>query len=416
MADLSAASLFETMREEPWHLMRGDLILDRLGDHPLILPTAPFALPNFPGQAIADYSQLRVSLSTLKSGMPRGTKLPIDLSHLVELCKQNPGVIADEHDEWVYPYFYLELMAKEGTLKPIFWGHRLLPYYELDFVTALDILDGRCSDTDRYRELWAGKWQKWASAWIEHGLIIPDEGKPWLDHLNYGPRSARTGRRWRCAPEVETQEAQRILAEEGVLALLEYREEMEEAYSESEFGGASADATTRAGSSAPFSQCLRFDYLPFYFGANLQNKILWQMKLELWKTSIFNMVPITPDNKRKWLAQLNRFAIRYRRQSGELEKSTRFRKFVIEELLKSEGQAENADLVRQAFRQGLYPLRFEFHGYKNEDDQDLLNSGGRRVREIRRYLEQEKLIPVRTPRRKGHQVPNRPDAGDRPRP
>lgn len=404
------------MRDEPWHLMRGDLILDRLGDHPLILPTAPFALPNFPGQAIADYSRLRISLSALKSGRSTGRELPIDLSHLADLCKQNPGAIAEEHDDWVYRYFYLELMAKEGALKPIFWGHRLLPYYELDFVTALDIVDGRCTDTGKYRETWASEWQRWAPAWIEHGFIIPDDGRPWLDHLSYVRRSARTGRRWSCDPEVDAQVAQRILAEEGMLALAEYLDELDETRSESEFDRAPADATTVAGASAPFSQCLRFDYLPFYFCDDVQNKIIWQMKLELWKTSVFNMVPITPDNKRKWLAQLNRFAIRYRRQNAEHERSTRFRKFVTEELLRSEGQAKDADLVRQAFRQGLYPIRFEYHGYSSEDDQDLLNSGGRRVREIRRHLEQEKLIPVRTRRRKGYSVPNGPDAGDRPRP
>jgi hypothetical protein len=385
--------------------MRGDLILDRLGDHPLILPAAPFALPNFPGQAIADYSQLRISLSALKNGKPSAKELPIDLSHLADLCEQNAGAIADEGDYWVYRYFYLELMAKEKILKPVFWGHRLLPYYELDFATALNIVDGRCAETDQYRETWAEKWQKWAPAWIEHKFIVPDDERPWLDHVSYGRGSTQTGRRWSRAPEVESQVAQRILAEEGILALREYNAELDEHHSGSGSGGASA----------PFSQCLRFDYLPFYFDDDVHHKILWQMKLELWKTSIFNMVPITTDNKRKWHAQLNRFAIRYRRQSAELERSVRFRKYVAEELLRSEGQAKDADLVRQAFKQGLYPIRFEYHGYNNEYDPDLRNSGGRRVREIRRNMEQEKLIPVRTLRRKGHQIPNGPDVGDRPR-
>lgn len=409
MTDLSAASLFETMRDEPWHLMRGDLIVERLGDHPLILPTAPFALPSFPGQAIADYSQLRISLSALKSGMPRSTKLPIDLSRLADLCNENADAIADEDDYWVYRYFYLELMAKEKILKPIFWGHRLLPDYELDFATALDIVDGRCSDIDGYRETWAAKWQRWAPSWIEQGLIIPDDGKPWLDHLIYGRRSAGNGRRWSGDPKVDSQVAQRILAEEGMLALMEYLDELDSTYSGSEAGGASADAAAAAGEPAPFSQCLRFDYLPFYFGDDVQHKILWQMKLELWKTSVFSMVPITTDNKRKWLAQLNRFAIPYRRQSAEQERSTRFRNYVIEELLKSEGQAKDADLVKQAFEKGLYPIRFEFHGYKNQDDQDLRNSGGRRVREIRRHLEQEMLIPVQAPRKRRAQPSEGPD-------
>lgn len=389
--DVTAQGLFEELRSQPWQVMRVDMMVREMGEHPLVLPSAPFALPTFPGQALVDYSQLRISLSALKHSPPPKS-LPIDLSPLAELCRRQADAIADEGEYWVHPYFYLELLAREGVVKPVFWAHRLFPLYELDPATAHAIIRGDEDLAEGYRARWEETWQHRAAAWLEHRLIIPDRDEPWLEHLVCREPQKPSGR-WRApGPNVDLDTATRILKKKGVLGVLEYREDPG-AVTSADGSDCPVDTAPRR-AVTPFSQRLQFNYLPYYHYDEAQAQVLWHMKLELWKTSTFNLVPLTPSNDREWRAHLQRFAIGYRRQGLEYDRSVRFRKFVGEQLLSSGGQTSDTEIVKAAYRQGLYPIRLGAAAcYESDSDPDLLNAGRKRVREIRILLEKDRKIP-----------------------
>ncbi len=96
-------------------LITAEKILAAVGpDHPLVLPLAR------PGGAWMDFSALEFFLPGLIAAT-RLPKLPIDISPLVEVCRAHPDAVT-EVDIWEYRFFYLELLAKEKILTPLFWA------------------------------------------------------------------------------------------------------------------------------------------------------------------------------------------------------------------------------------------------------------------------------------------------------
>ena len=112
--------------------------------------------------------------------------LPVNVEPLVRLCQLHRDCIQD-WERWSYRYYYLELLAKEKKLGPIFWGDygrllrelhepELLQYHLGSGVGVSPVVHARCQR----------RWQKRAHEWIADGVIItaPDK-EPWLSRLEY---------------------------------------------------------------------------------------------------------------------------------------------------------------------------------------------------------------------------------------
>ncbi len=113
--DFTSQAILDAGKTAPGALVCAYALMATLGpDHPLYLPMSTDT------QLWADFSELPIMLSALVAGVEK-PKLPIDVSPLAALCEQHRDDIG-EGETWEYPFFYLELLAKERRLCPLFWA------------------------------------------------------------------------------------------------------------------------------------------------------------------------------------------------------------------------------------------------------------------------------------------------------
>ena len=234
-------------------LVTAEKILEAVGrDHPLVLPLAR------KGGVWMDFSTLEFFLPELIAAT-RLPKLPIDISPLVEVCRAHPDAVTEVYI-WEFRFFYLELLAKEKILTPLFWGPAWLPPRMRQPEAPRPGSSASADYTEGYAQRCQLTWQQHADRWIKEGIIEPHDGRPWLSYLRYG------------GPEATDSEE----ANESCIA-----------------------------------EHLYFDKLPFYLRPDAHQMLLRAMKTELWRTSIFCPTPLPNRAGKEFRAACDRFGLRH---------------------------------------------------------------------------------------------------------
>lgn len=293
---LTPEGILQQADAEPSELVPADVMLGLLGhDHPLYLPM------DLDGKLLHDYSALDLKLARLAS-TDTAPQCAVNLEPLARLCRLHRELI-QEWELWSYKLYYFELLAISRTLVPLFWGdvEVLKPALFPDEVLGL-YADGVFRLPDDRRSACREIWYELAPQWIREGVIVPPDDRPWLSWLRYYPQH-RSGERW----------------------------------NDPEF---------------LFSDCLGFAMQPFY---RLRGSFQWlrhQMKLELWKTSIFHPHPLTPQSRKAWRSHEKRFLVRHQLQTEELKRKQRL-VARLKRLMK-EGVSRRG-MVKMVLEEGLWP-------------------------------------------------------------
>lgn len=288
-------TVMEEAGVEPAEVVPASLLVEMLGNtHPLFLPRDP------EGEALSDFSQLTFFLHPLAEA-ESCPKLPINAAGLHRLCRRHRKKLGT-HERWTYQFFYLELLAQEGRLKPLFWGHTLMLGLALHSARLREQYLGEARRASEHlREHCRQVWQEQAADWVERKAIAPPDDRPWLDRLQYLPQDL-IEKPWNL-PEL------------------------------------------------PFSSCLQFRLQPYYDVVGAVDNLRRYMALEVWKTSVFNPWPVGPANEREWRAHLNRFALSYRRRTEQWERKRRFEEFVKSR----HPQRSPQEIAQEAVNQRVWP-------------------------------------------------------------
>jgi hypothetical protein len=137
-------------------------------------------------------------------------------------------------------------------------------------------------------------WDVHVSDWIRDKVIVRPNSRPWLCHLEYYPQDERG---W----------------DEPVFS---------------------------------FSQCLGFVMQPFYCLRDALHTIRRCMTEELWKTSIFSPLPITPDHRKQWHEHSERFSLRHFVRTEQRKRKLAFEDFVGQEKARGHSIREIAEEAR----------------------------------------------------------------------
>ncbi len=293
-------------------LITAEGILAAVGrDHLLVLPLAQ------KGGPWVDFSTLDFFLPELIAAT-RLPKLPIDISPLVEVCRAHPDAV-NEVGIWEYRFFYLELLANEKVLTPLFWAPAWLPL-------RLRLPEAPRPDASASEDCTVGStqrcqlaWEKHADSWIEEGIIEADDGRPWLSYLCY--------------------------REPYVI-----------------------DSKVYNGVRAPGS--LDFDKLPFYQEPDAHKTVLRAMKRELWRTSIFCPTPLPNRTGKEFHAACDRFGLRHRRATQQQIGKGHFEWFVHEQW---ENEVPKKAIGREAVQRGLWPHGTRKSNCEPTHDDDVEN-------------------------------------------
>ena len=129
--EVTLATVFlEKSKAEPADLVSAQPLLAVLGpDHPLVLPL------DQEGVLLHDFSALDLHLASFAQGSA-APELPVEVEPLWRLCRRHRRLIR-EGEVWRYRFFYLELLAREGKLVPLFWGNFLRLERELGSASRL---------------------------------------------------------------------------------------------------------------------------------------------------------------------------------------------------------------------------------------------------------------------------------------
>lgn len=293
-SELTAKALLEAAGGDPGNLVTASGLLAGLGpDHALYLPLTVEA------DVWADFSKLDTLLAELARGK-KGSKVPIDLSPLAKLCAEHEQEIASG-EVWTYSFFYLELLAKEDKLRPLFWADSVVTAQLQTYQTDSSAAARSPEVTGTYQQESRQMWQKNAPRWVERGWLTPHADEPWLSHLAYRP------------PDAEHWE----MAGEKGLGL-----------------------------------CLYFEKLPFYHRDDAYGKLIKAMKLELWRTSVFCPKPLPNRGAPEFRQACNRFALSHRRHTQQEVRQHRFEQFVRRYY--DRGMIKKA-IAREAVKRKLWP-------------------------------------------------------------
>lgn len=280
----------------PAELVPASVLMEALaGRHPLCLPSHR----DREVTALRDFSTLTLDLHAL-SLLEKTPRLPIDIGHLASLCRQHTHLIT-MGEKWTYKFFYLEILAREKKLVPLFWGDVAVLPMDPACVEWMRQGTAVTEAAERRREACTARWTEMADEWLRTGAIAAEDGTPWLERLADVPLGTQ-GRRD---------------AQQGLL-----------------------------------SRCLRFRMQPYYHVHDAMDELLHHMRLEVWQSSIFCPDPITPQNIKKWREQRRRFAMSHRERTDQWERKQRFERFVKEQYHK---KAEPAAIVRKVLERRLWP-------------------------------------------------------------
>ena len=300
--DFTSQAILQADKTAPGALVCAHALLAALEvDHPLYLPISADT------ELWADFSELPIMLSALTAGLEKPT-LPIDISPLAALCKEHEDEIG-ERETWTYPFFYLELLAKERRLCPLFWGTSKVAS-RLRTHEAYEVRNsGREQHHRRCKQIWETK----ADKWIRKGRIEPHDDRPWLNRL------------W-------------------------YREPEDDWDSPREFR---------------FSIGLEFAKIPFYDMARARQRLIRAMKIDLWRTSIFCPAPMSRHETREWEQACQRFALHQRRTTMAEVRKSEFEKFVR---ARHEKGMPIKTMAREAVEKSAYPFGTRKRGFDEQDD------------------------------------------------
>jgi hypothetical protein len=290
------------VRGRVWEFIPASLLLEALPRHPLQVPLDP------DGKMTFDFLRLDFYLHTAPARKLLD-RLPIDAAPLLELCDAHREQVGLA-DVWTDDFFYLELLSREGTLTPLFWGqveHMLTPLGLLERAGELRE-KGTVSAAGRKASQQA--WQTHAQQFFEAGIVTPHSDGPWLARLAHRdfPRarwSDDEGRQWH-----------------------------------DEHPG---DGMFAAG--------LYWEREPFYAYHPDMDTLWSNMVRELWVSSIFCPRPISIHDKAKWSRHGRRFALAYRRYTSQQARKADFEAFVLSRW----PQGDIAAIARQAREAGLWP-------------------------------------------------------------
>lgn len=311
-------------REEPTvplRLVSAGRLLGELGEsHPLYLPRSE------KGELWTDFSQLRLLLPALAQAR-RPPVLPIDLSPLMALCRQHQHRIQKD-ETWTYQYFYLEVLAQEGRLRPLFWSS----------VGIVNKLCQKLTPSVPREVLGQPRQAEWLQSWareaealigqdlIDQGVVKPEQsGKPADDQA---PIELDDKRPW--------------------LSRLRYQEP--------------ADEWSRGG--ARFSDCLVFERMPFYHLPSALGILRTAMTLETWRTAVFCPTLALDNYEARWKEGRKRFGLDYRRRTDQQLRKLAFERFVGYGL---ERGLPIRQIAREAADEGLYPFGTPKRGKEPDD-------------------------------------------------
>jgi len=280
---------------EAAELVPAEVVVAALGGlHQLVLPM------DGEGTVLHDFSALDFRLLTIAQAK-RKPVLPVDIRHLVALCRHHARTIA-AWESWSYTFFYLELLAREGKVVPLFWGDTNVLLWDFhDGELIRQYTHGATRAPAEPAACLRGRWARQLDAWVQRAVIVPHSRRPWMERLEYVPPD--TGQRWDLPP-------------------------------------------------MPFSHCLRFRMQPYYHIHDATEALRHHMKLELWRTSVFCPRPITPLNRKEWREHCRRFAVSYRLRTEQWKRKQEFEQFVK---CQHSGPTETIEIARQALREGLWP-------------------------------------------------------------
>jgi len=306
----TAVELFRESKPDPADIVCANGLRASLGRHPLLLPA------DDGGETVADYSLLPLDLHGL-ARVGKTPKLPSNIEPLARLCQDCTDEIR-EGDQWDYEYFYLEVLGREGKLPVLFWASPEIAHaLQTDERTRYGWLAGQAGP-EPVRELCRQVWLANVDRWAEQMAIeMPAEDKPWLDYLEVIPReelqaASLSGGRWTASDQL-TEELQR------------------------------------------FPRRLRWRMLPFYEAALSRDRLIAQMRREVWQTSIF--CPLLASNVAGTQVkhQKDRMCLHYRREAAQRVRSQRLTEYV----LKQHAQGVSAhQIANEVLDQGFYPTQF----------------------------------------------------------
>jgi hypothetical protein len=283
-----AGQILSGLNGHAWELASADLVLDLLDrDHPLYLPM------DDRGELLHDYSALDLYLDEL-ARVQEAPELPVNVLPLAKLCRRHRNRIA-EGELWSYKLYYLELLAREGKLQPLFWGNvEVLNPAFFPPEVLIHFASGATVPPEDRQPLMQEIWDVHVSDWIRDKVIVRPNSRPWLCHLEYYPQDERG---W----------------DEPVFS---------------------------------FSQCLGFVMQPFYCLRDALHTIRRCMTEELWKTSIFSPLPITPDHRKQWHEHSERFSLRHFVRTEQRKRKLAFEDFVGQEKARGHSIREIAEEAR----------------------------------------------------------------------
>lgn len=287
MATLFADQILSDLNGHAWELASADVLLSFLGtDHPLYLPM------DDRGELLHNYASLDFYLDELaKADKPPG--LPVSIEPLITLCRRHRKRIAAP-ELWSYKLYYLELLSLEGKLKPIFWGNvEILSPAFFPPAVREHFESGATVPPEDRQILMQEIWDDNVSEWVRKKVIVRPGTGPWLSYLKYYPQH----RQW----------------------------------DEPEFR---------------FSDCLGFMMQPFYCLRDALHIVRRCMTEELWKTSIFSPLPITPDHRKEWREHSARFVLRHFVRTEQRKRKLEFKEFVRQQQSQEWSIAEIASEAR----------------------------------------------------------------------
>lgn len=311
---------------DPADLVTARGLVDRLGsDHPLLLPA------DGQGRLWVDFTQIEFLLSELIADN-EAPQFSIDASPLMQLCQDHADEIVEE-DAWTYPFFYLELLAHEGVLKPLLWGD-----------PSVGSLLGEGEAVARHRSgcslASGGRGSRCqailiseAPGWVREGILRPDEGQPWLNYLRYTDP------------------------------------------------GADAPGERR------FGDRLGFEKLPFYHLREAYARLIRAMKLELWPTSIFCPSPLRNQDNASFRKACDRFNLRYRRRTRQ-----QARKYAFEDFVRDEWRSGTS---KRGIARGLWPYGTRRGSLENPEDTEHCRRAVIRLIKERQAVWERQMQPPR---------------------
>ncbi len=357
--------------------------------HPLLLRRHEY------DNVLVDYSVLYIRMPLSGEDLPR-TEVGEMLQPLAELCQSRKADGETLPDEtWVYEWYYLELLDRDERVEPICWirpellykefpddraptvhtvGRRELVYpapYSHQLAT-MDAVARRASysiadpkDTEQWRHWLVGTWREQERHWIEEGLLIHEQVKPWTRLLAFDATS--------------------VVRDEQAASGLD--------------DGAPGTLLERMIADAGYPG-LYWTHIPVYDRRRLGS--IWDaMKHEMFVTSVFNLAAGPAQQPALWERLEDRFVVPFQRMS-RYDYLVRLREQkVLEWSRAGKTIAEMADLL---IDDKLYTL--------DEDAADTISrlpqmlrsdmyhdNAERQVRRIRRRLCEDGLIEKRKPGR-----------------